>query len=385
MTLPEDTGRGATRISAGTLALAYALVIVYLSLNPFHGWRKPPSVFAFLFAPLPRYITDFDLFINVIAYVPLGFLATVYFLRYRNPLLALTLGTLCSALLSLVLEAAQGFLPHVRFASNVDLACNALGALVGAALAEWLSRDKVLEASIASMRRRHLYSGVRVDIGLALLLLWLLSQLNPSIPFLGAGLIQQINPQQANPYGWGPYSWTTPQHAPLFWLPQTAAVALNVCGIGLFLSVLMTGRVRGLVSALLLIACAFLLKALAAVALLKPGAGLVWLEAGTSPGLAAGTLLLLATAGLSIQARVACCGIAILAGALMAKFSGVYAAPGTVLHWYDWPYGQMLNFTGLTHTLNEIWPFLAIVFIVFYFPAVRRLHASAQAPNSDPV
>lgn len=365
----QESGRAATRVSAGTLAIAYALVIIYLSLSPFRGWRKPQETFAFLLAPLPRYVTDFDLFINVIAYVPLGFLATVSLLRYRRPVLALLLGTLASGLLSLVLEAAQSYLPSVRFASNVDLGCNLLGALVGAAIAEWLSRYKALETSIATLRRRHLFPGVRVDIGLALLLLWFISQLNPSIPFLGAGLIQH-----APLYGVASFPWT-PQHERLLWLPQTAAVALNVCGVGLFLSVLMTGRVRGLASALLLIVLAFLLKALAAVALLKPGAGLVWLEAGTSTGLALGTLLLLVTAGLNISARVLCCGVAILAGALMAKFTAVYASPRSVLHWYDWPYGQMLNFTGLTRTLNEIWPFLALAFIVFYFPAVRRLQA----------
>lgn len=374
MNSPEEHDRGATRISAGTLAIAYALVIAYLSLSPFRGWRQTESMFAFLFAPLPRYITDFDLFINVLAYVPLGFLATVYFLRFRRPALALALATVLSGALSLLMEAMQSYLPHVRFASNVDLGCNILGALVGAAIAEWLSRYKALEMSIASLRRRHLYPGVGVDIGLALLLLWLLSQLNPSIPFLGAGLIQH-----AAGYGGNPYPWATPQHAPLFWLPQTAAVGLNVCGVGLFLSILMTGRVRGLVSALVLIAFAFLLKALASVALLKPGAGLVWLEAGTSTGLACGILLLLVTAGLNVQARVLCCGIAILAGALMAKFTAVYASPNTALQWYDWPYGQMLNFTGLTRTLNEVWPLLAIAFTVFYFPFARRRQARVQS------
>jgi VanZ family protein len=369
MNSPDDVSRGATRVSAGTLAVAYALVIVYLSLSPFRGWRKPQDMFAFLSAPLPRYITDFDLFINVLAYVPLGFLATVYFLRFRRPLVALALGTLLSGSLSFGLEAMQSLLPHIRYASNVDLGCNILGALVGAALAEWLSRYKVLEAGIASMRRRHLYPGVRVDVGLALLLLWLLSQLNPSIPFLGAGLIQNTNP-----YGVALYSWRAPQTSSLFW-PQIATVALNLCGVGLFLSVLMTGRVRGLAMALLLIAATFLLKALAAVALLKPGAGLVWLEAGTSPGLAAGTLLLLAAAGLNIRARVICCGMAILAGTLVAQSTSVYASPRSMLHWYDWPYGQILNFTGLTRTLNEVWPFLAIIFIGFYLPAARRMQA----------
>ena len=60
---------------AWILALAYLLVIVYASLQPFRGWRFPPSdILRFLTAPWPRYITLDDVLINLIAYVPLGFL-----------------------------------------------------------------------------------------------------------------------------------------------------------------------------------------------------------------------------------------------------------------------------------------------------------------------
>ena len=58
---------------AGFVALAYILIIVYASLQPFQGWRAPPEeVLGFLTAPWPRYITAGDVMLNIVAYLPLG-------------------------------------------------------------------------------------------------------------------------------------------------------------------------------------------------------------------------------------------------------------------------------------------------------------------------
>src|SRR3972149_1302512 len=69
---------------AGYGALAYTVVIVYASLQPFAGWRMPPGqVLGFLTAPWPRYITAADIALNVAAYLPLG---TMLFVALRPPL-----------------------------------------------------------------------------------------------------------------------------------------------------------------------------------------------------------------------------------------------------------------------------------------------------------
>ena len=117
---------------AGYIALAYTLVIVYASLQPFAGWRMPPDeVLRFLTAPWPRYITATDIALNVVAYLPLG--AMLYF-ALRPPLApaaAFVIATLVAAVLSLLLESVQMFLP-ARIASNVDLLSNSAGAVLGA-------------------------------------------------------------------------------------------------------------------------------------------------------------------------------------------------------------------------------------------------------------
>ena len=68
---------GRSRLAA-YVALAYTLVIVYASLQPFDGWRMPPAaLFDFLLAPWPRYVTSSDIVLNVAAYLPFGAMLVV--------------------------------------------------------------------------------------------------------------------------------------------------------------------------------------------------------------------------------------------------------------------------------------------------------------------
>ncbi len=70
--------------AAWPLALSYAALIVSASLFPFSGWRDQGlAPWSYLSAPWPRWWTGFDLGINVVGYLPLGFLLAVAVLRSR--------------------------------------------------------------------------------------------------------------------------------------------------------------------------------------------------------------------------------------------------------------------------------------------------------------
>src|SRR5581483_668607 len=88
----EETGEARavsreTQPLAWILALAYLLVIVYASLQPFSGWRTPPEeIRHFITAPWPAYITLQDVLLNIGAYVPLGFFFAIALLAtYGQP------------------------------------------------------------------------------------------------------------------------------------------------------------------------------------------------------------------------------------------------------------------------------------------------------------
>src|SRR5512135_1737338 len=151
---------------AWILALAYLLIIVYASLQPFRDWRYPPDdILHFLTAAWPRYITLNDVLINLIAYVPLGFLLALGLKTHRRVLTAVMLATLLTAMLSLAMESIQMFLP-ARVASNIDLLANSAGALFGAMAAPLLSPSGFPGRKLAALRRRWFIPGALADAGL---------------------------------------------------------------------------------------------------------------------------------------------------------------------------------------------------------------------------
>ena len=57
------------------LALAYGLLVVYACLHPFADWHESGlAPLDFLSAPWPRYYRVNDMVLNVLGFVPLGFL-----------------------------------------------------------------------------------------------------------------------------------------------------------------------------------------------------------------------------------------------------------------------------------------------------------------------
>ena len=88
------------------------LLVAYASLYPFSGWRDVGlSPLAFLNGPWPRYVTAFDITVNVAGYLPFGLLAVLAIYPRLAPTAAALLAVAAAAALSILLEAAQSYLP----------------------------------------------------------------------------------------------------------------------------------------------------------------------------------------------------------------------------------------------------------------------------------
>jgi len=175
------------RSSASPLALLYSALIVYASLYPFSGWRLPGvSLLSFLVAPWPHWWTGFDLVSNLLGYLPLGALLFGALVRSgtsTGPALVLAFGG--GTMLSLGLEFTQNFLPQ-RVASNLDLALNSFGTLIGVVLAWLIHRSGGVEHWQAARDRWFIGHSAG---GLALLLLWPIGLLFPLPVPLGMGQV----------------------------------------------------------------------------------------------------------------------------------------------------------------------------------------------------
>jgi len=174
------------KTSAWPLALMYIGLIFYASLYPFADWRFQGVVpWAFLSSPLPKYWTGFDVAINVLGYMPLGFLLVLSAVRTGKAPYAVVLATLMAGLLSLTMESLQNYLP-ARVPSNVDLGLNVLGAWLGSLLAWAMEKLGVID-HWSRFRARWFVAEARG--GLVLLAMWPPALLFPAAVPFGLGQI----------------------------------------------------------------------------------------------------------------------------------------------------------------------------------------------------
>jgi VanZ family protein len=337
------------------LALLYALAIVYASLQPFSPWIAPlPETPFFLFAPWSRWTRfGFDVLANMIAYAPFGMFAAVL-KRHQSSsgrvLLALSLG----AALSFAVETAQMYLPP-RDASVVDLLSNTAGALVGGIVAVVFKRSQHASDALLRFRHRWFITGTVGDLGLALMAIWLAVQINPGIPLFtstfDAGLRQ------------GASAVDVPSADVASLLIESIHSAFQLLGVGLFLALLLRDRRYIGGAMLLLLGAALLVKGIAAAFLLKPAVWEHWMSPGVGAGVAVGTLLLLFTIWLPRPVQVALATVALLSSLLATLLIPDILFARAPLSAFNWSYGHLLNFNGLTHVVLLIWPVLASVFL----------------------
>jgi VanZ family protein len=335
------------------LAVAYLLVIAYASLQPFRGWWTPPEeIRRFLTAPWPRYITLEDVLVNIVAYVPLGFLLARALMQRAKHAQAVLLAALLTCLLSMAMETIQMFMPS-RIASNVDVLTNGLGGLIGALAAPLFSPTRLLGLRLARFRRAWFVYGAAADLGLVLLTLWLVTQFHPTAQLFGTGNIR-------NTFELPVWFIHTPA---LLFTAEAAIAAFNVLGIGIVIVAVTRDHARKAAALAALLGAAFAAKVYAALAVEKSAGALAWLTPGVALGIVVATVLLYGIARLPQRVQWA-----VAALSFAAAIVTINLAPGN-------PYQTVpvqllagpthfLSFSGIVRALSELWPFLALAYTV---------------------
>ncbi|MDX5363059.1 MAG: VanZ family protein [Pseudazoarcus pumilus] len=331
------------------LAASCALLIAYACLYPFAGWQASGlPLFDYLAAPWPKYLRTEDLVVNVLGYVPLGFLLVPALPRRWHPLAALLVASLLGTLFSFGIETAQHFLP-TRVSSNVDLGCNALGALLGAAAGALFGRGLFDPGGgIHRWRAVNVVQGRSGDLGLILLGLWLLAQSMPDSALFAAGDLRRL------------FGLPTPmpfQPRPFITL-EAAMVATGLFAVGLFARcMLQASRVW---PALLLLVLGIAVKSGATSIFVTPGDAWLWLTPGTRNGLIAGAALLLVALMLPRVLQHALAGMALLGTATLANLIPenpyLLGSPRLIS-------GTFENFHGLVRLVSGAWPLLALAWL----------------------
>ena len=334
---------------ARAMSLSYALLILYVSLNPFDfDFKNGIDAWAWLDAPLPRFITLFDVLVNILAYIPFGFLVMfAAYPRWRN-YVALGIALGLSAALALGVETLQSWLP-TRIPSQMDWWANILGGLLGGLLAiplgpQWLSGSAI-------RRRFDQWFGLNWA-ACALFLLFPWSQIYPQSSWLGTGVWGHAI--------FGSVDWGTLviNHV----IQETVITTLCWLGIALLLSLGLRSKapqwriLNGLLGLTVLIKTLF--------TALQFGAefSLIWLTAGAIWGMVLGSALLKWALSLMPRTRF---WIALLC--LLGTTIAVNVLPDnpyfilTLRHWYQ---GRLLHFNELMQWVSVVWLPLALIWMI---------------------
>ncbi len=334
------------------LLAAYVLLVAYATLYPLSGWREPAaSVFGYLAAPWPRYVTAFDVAANFLGYAPYGLLCALALRPHAGAGAAQLAAIASAAALSVALETLQSYLP-ARIPSNVDVLANIAGAGAGGLAGVWLAPRLLGGGALRRLRAESVAPGAAADLGLTLLGLWLFAQLNPASLLFGTGDLRDLFSGAVG----------ARHAAELFVSVEAATTAANLAAVALLASaVLREGAAAArLIGAL--IALALAVKTAAFAILLRAEHVLAWLTPGAQLGLAAGLLLAFAALPLPRTARLALAAALLMAATVLVNLAPpnpYFAATLKV-----WEQGHFLNFNGLTRLVSAAWPFAALVYLV---------------------
>jgi VanZ family protein len=359
------------KTSAWPLAQAYVALIVYASLYPFTGWHDQGlPAWEFLRSPLPpKYWTGFDVGINIVGYVPFGFLLALSFLRRgeagsrRSNVAAVVASVLFAGLLSFCMEMLQSYLPS-RVASNLDLALNVLGAAGGAVLAAALELAGAIDRW-SNFRGRWFLRDARG--ALVLLALWPFALLFPPAVPLGLGQVfERLESALADWLLDTPFlEWLPVRDVEL--QPLVPGVELICVALGALVPCLLGYSIvrtapRRAVFAIAAIATGVAATALSAALSWGPGHAWAWLSLPVQLGLLAG--LVLALLLLPVPPR-GCAALVLLA--LVVHLSLLNQAPASEYFTQTlktWEQGRFIRFNGLAQWLGWLWPYVTLAYVL---------------------
>jgi len=338
--------------------LCYFALIVDASLYPFTGWSDNGiGAFDYLFAPWPPHALEFDIVVNLLGYLPLGLLGVAALYPTIRSGLAAVLVALGAGLASLLLEAAQSFIP-TRVASKVDLITNFAGALAGVAIGLVVTEALLDRGRLRAWRL--IWFEREASAALVVSLLWFGAVLYPESYAIGCGaLIAPLAKQWSSiaalqtslAEAWG-------SSAQMF---ERVDAIVSGCYLAAAL-LLFVDAARSAAPRLWLMAAFVVLtlfaKTMGAGLTYAPSEPFIWITPGAIYGFSGAVVL----AALALPLRP---GLKRALAALLLVIALALANFGPTNVYFDavsrsWERGRLLNFYGIALGLSLAWPFIAL-------------------------
>ena len=350
------------KTAAWPLALIYTGLILYASLYPFSDWRYQGIVpWTFLGGAPPKYWTGFDVAVNVVGYVPLGFLLVLSALRVGRDRFAVASATLLAGLLSFSMESLQSYLP-ARVPSNVDLGLNLLGAWLGALLA-WVMEKMGGIDRWSRFRSRWFAADARG--ALVLLAMWPLALLFPAAVPFGLGQVQErLEAALADALLDTPFlNWLPVRDIEL--QPLVPGAELLCVLLGLLIPCLLgyciiRSTVRRVLFVLLVFAFGVATTALSAALSYGPEHAWAWLSLPVKAGI--GMALFIVSVLLWVPRRASIALLLLALGLYLSLLNQAPASPYFAQTLSTWEQGRFIRFHGLAQWLGWLWTYATLLY-----------------------
>ncbi len=351
----------AFRSSATPISAFFVAVVVYASLHPFEGWRNQDIVpWAFLFAPISRYWSIWDVLLNLLGYIPLGLTLTLALVRtYKGPSMWFW-GWILVCMLSFVMECTQTYLPS-RVPSVVDFALNSMGALIGAWMAYCFERWGWVDAWSHFKKSWFIKHSA---MALVMLLIWPLALLFPlKIPFATGQVFWRIQDFLLEWSADSAFNWLV-QLPPLGFSGENNDWAVLTVTTGLLMPCLLINTIvsrptRRYVLMLLLLSVGIGVGALSAWLSFGPNHVASWVNQEVLTGMGLALVLGLVSGGLSMGLSKMMLIACILVHVLFVNpgHQDVYLSQ-TLLTWEQ---SKFVRFNGLAQWLGWLWPYVVMI------------------------
>jgi hypothetical protein len=237
-----------------------------------------------------------------------------------------------------------------RVPSVVDFGCNATGTLIGALMGGYWGRTLADGGWLDSLRKRLFVAGTMPDAGLLLIWLWLLTQLNPDTLLFGNGSLRELLDVPA------PLDYS----ASGFIRIEAVIVGTETLAIALMVTSLARPWLPSL--ALAIIAAGLVAKSFAFLLMMSGSAGFAWATPGSLGGLAAGLMVWFFATPLQPRWQRALAALSLLIATTLVNIAP--ENPYLANTFQVWNPGQFLNFHGLTRLASNLWPFLALPWLM---------------------
>lgn len=360
---------GEQRSAATPLALLWLALIGYASLFPFEGWRWPPGAGLGELMRLhwPRWWGGFDVWANLLGYLPLGLLVGLARLGNERPgPWAWVQAVLAGAAVSYAMELTQQLLPQ-RVPSLMDWVLNTAGTGIGASLA-WGLRGAGFTRRWARLQQRWLARGG--GGALALLLCWPLALLFPAPMPLGLGQVAHrlrelaLSAIDGVPWAGAAAEWLQPGPAAarLPVLSEGLATALGLLSPCLLLYAASRPGWRRVPLALGVPVLAVVATTLSTALNFGPDHAWAWLTPDVMSVMlaASGVAMLLALTGPRLAASLALVSLTGLVVLVQMAPTDPYFAQSL----QGWEQGRFIRFHGLARWIGWLWPYAAMAWLL---------------------